>query len=288
MRFLLYFFTAALISIHISAQTENSFLISVDLNSTSDLNKLEMLNIPVIHMFDDILISKVDSYTIQMLKQYEIPFNTIDNEADDPEFFIVSPVKQRSDGSAIINEEIIFTYNNNLIIKNISSVDKIISGGYSVTSLNGASFLFKNEKQLSFNPVSQIDTTIYNIVSQVNADSVEYFIQSLQDFQTRFLFADTRDSVANWIKAQFLRFGFTDVVLDSFQYQGTWQTNVVATLPGTVLPENYFVFGGHHDSYSSGDPYTFAPGADDNASGTTAILEIARVIMQSGDRKSVV
>ena len=282
MRFLLYFFITALISIHISAQTENSFLISVDLNSTKDLNKFESLNIPVIHMFDDVLISKVDSYTIHMLKQYGIPFNTIDNEAGDSEYFIVKPRKDFPQGNTVHNENIIFRHNDKIIVKNISSVNKLISDGYNVTSLDGSSVYFKNEKMFLLNPVSQIDTSIYNIVSQVNADSVEYFIQSLQDFQTRFLFANTRDSVASWIKSQFIRFGFKDVVLDSFQYQGTWQMNVVATLQGTVLPENYFVFGGHHDSYSSGDPYTFAPGADDNASGTSAVLEIARVIMQSG------
>jgi hypothetical protein len=73
--------------------------------------------------------------------------------------------------------------------------------------------------------------------------------------------------------------GFTDVVIDSFQYQGTWQKNVVATLPGIYEPEVYNIVGGHHDSYSSGDPMIFAPGADDNASGTAAVLEIARVVM---------
>jgi hypothetical protein len=72
--------------------------------------------------------------------------------------------------------------------------------------------------------------------------------------------------------------GFADVVIDSFQYQGTWQKNVVATLPGIYEPQVYNIVGGHHDSYSSGNPMVFAPGADDNASGTAAVLEIARVI----------
>ena len=71
------------------------------------------------------------------------------------------------------------------------------------------------------------------------------------------------------------------MVIDSFQYQGTWQKNVVATLPGIYEPEVYNVVGGHHDSYSSGNPMVFAPGADDNASGTAAVLEIARVIKEN-------
>ncbi|MFO7524965.1 MAG: M20/M25/M40 family metallo-hydrolase [Ignavibacteriaceae bacterium] len=282
MRSLLYISIAALITISVSAQTGNSVLISIDLNSTSDLNKIEMLNIPVIHQFENVLICRIDSHELNMLDQYDITLTIIDNNADDSEYFIVKPRKDFTQGISVNNENVIFRHNSEIIVKNISSVNKLISDGYNVTSLDGSSVYFKNEKMFLLNPVSQIDTTIYNIISQVNADSVEYFIQSLQDFQTRFLFANTRDSVAKWIKSEFIRFGFTDVVLDSFEYQGTWQMNVVATLQGTVLPENYFVFGGHHDSYSSGDPYTFAPGADDNASGTSAVLEIARVIMQSG------
>jgi Zn-dependent M28 family amino/carboxypeptidase len=44
------------------------------------------------------------------------------------------------------------------------------------------------------------------------------------------------------------------------------------------------VVGGHYDSvvYGSGtNPYTWAPGADDNATGTVATLEMARIIAQN-------
>ena len=122
------------------------------------------------------------------------------------------------------------------------------------------------------------DSTITIITSSVNPDSVRFFIQTLQNFQTRFLLADTRDAVALWIKNQFLQMGFVDVVIDSFLYQSTWQKNVIATLPGIYEPQVYNIVGGHHDSYSSGNPMVFAPGADDNASGTAAVLEIARVV----------
>ena len=175
-----------------------------------------------------------------------------------------------------------YVHNESAIIKNPASIEKLRSEGFTVAHITENPITFKNEKIVNINNISAVDTTIANIVSNVNADSVEFFIQSLQDFQTRFLFANTRDAVANWIKSQFIRFGFTDVVVDSFLYQGTWQKNVIATLIGTTMPEKLYVFGGHHDSYSSGDPYNFAPGADDNASGTAAALEMARVVMTNG------
>lgn len=123
---------------------------------------------------------------------------------------------------------------------------------------------------------------IQDLIAQVSADSVLYFIQSLQNFQTRYALADNRLAVANWIKGQFQRFGITASELHNFQWQGTTQYNVVATIPGTVYPDTYIIVGGHHDSITGDNPYVFAPGADDNASGTVAAIEMARVMMASG------
>ncbi|GAB1468799.1 hypothetical protein MASR2M64_15530 [Candidatus Cloacimonadota bacterium] len=125
-------------------------------------------------------------------------------------------------------------------------------------------------------------TTIESLLTQVNADSVLYFIQSLQDMQTRYALADNRLTVANWIKSQFLRFGISNAALHDFQWQGTTQYDVVATITGSVYPDTYIVVGGHHDSITRTTPYILAPGADDNASGAVAALEMARVMMATG------
>ncbi len=59
---------------------------------------------------------------------------------------------------------------------------------------------------------------------------------------------------------------------------GAWaiQSNVVATKPGTVSDDQVIICG-HYDSYS-GSAMTLAPGADDNASGVAAVLEVARLL----------
>lgn len=282
MRLFLYTLCFAFISSFLSAQINQQLLISLELNKINDLNQFEKFQLPVIHLFDDILITRADKSLIKKLKELNIGFDIIDENISEAELYLATPKKNVLQVNKPETGVVIFERFKELIVKNPESIENIISNGYNIAKLSDSPVLFKNEKTI-FNYASiDVDTTISNIVSNINADSVAYFIQSLQDFQTRFLFANTRDSVASWIKSQFIRFGFTDVVLDSFQYQGTWQSNVIATLPGVTLPDNYYVFGGHHDSYSSGNPYTFAPGADDNASGTAAVLEIARVMMQSG------
>jgi hypothetical protein len=126
-------------------------------------------------------------------------------------------------------------------------------------------------------------TDINQMLALVNATSVQNLIQGLQDFQTRFAFADNHQQVAEWIRQQFVNFGVTNAQLQPFSWQNTTQYNVVATITGTTYPDQYIIVGGHHDSISNNsDPLTFAPGADDNASGTVAALEMARVMMQSG------
>jgi photosystem II stability/assembly factor-like uncharacterized protein len=53
--------------------------------------------------------------------------------------------------------------------------------------------------------------------------------------------------------------------------------NVVATKLGTVTPDEIYIICGHYDCTSQ-MPQTYAPGADDNGTGTIATLEAARVL----------
>lgn len=134
------------------------------------------------------------------------------------------------------------------------------------------------------------DQTIQSLISEINQDSVTYYIQSLQDFGSRFEYNDNRKEVANWLKNEFIGMGYQQVELDSFMcetgygnFGAVMQYNVVATLPGTQNPDAVYIIGGHYDSFNSyDDPMLNAPGADDNASGTSAALETARAIAKIG------
>ena len=55
-----------------------------------------------------------------------------------------------------------------------------------------------------------------------------------------------------------------------------WE-NVVATIHGTSTPSRSYIVCGHFDSISP-EAMTKAPGADDNASGTSVVLEAARIL----------
>ncbi|MBW7886267.1 MAG: M28 family peptidase [Caldilineaceae bacterium] len=68
-----------------------------------------------------------------------------------------------------------------------------------------------------------------------------------------------------------------DVTYFNWTYGSYSGRNVVAEVRGTVHPEQVLIVGGHLDSISQ-VPYTSAPGADDNATGTAATLLIARLL----------
>ncbi len=127
-----------------------------------------------------------------------------------------------------------------------------------------------------FNPL------IAQMCVEVNKDSLKWFVRQLQSFGTRDCRAPNKKIVAEWIRGQFIRFGYLNAYLDSFYVNSTlgWQYNVVASLFGTDKPDSIYILGGHHDCTTS-QYLTNAPGADDNASGTAATLEIARIFKKT-------
>lgn len=127
------------------------------------------------------------------------------------------------------------------------------------------------------------------MLSEIQSDSIKATMQALQDFGTRYALAGNRREVAVWLRNKMISVGYTNAVIDSFMITKTIQTvfyqlyqyNIKAVLEGNLTPgieSPIYVLGAHYDSNSSLDAFHIAPGADDNASGTAAVIEIARVM----------
>ncbi len=128
-----------------------------------------------------------------------------------------------------------------------------------------------------------------SLANLVNMDSVYAWDTRLEAFQTRYVTTDSLVAARDWIMQKFLDWGYTDVSLQPFSYNGLNLYNVVCVKLGTVKPDKVIVVGAHYDSYNqSSDPRIFAPGADDNGSGTTTTMEIARVLAGVPLRKTVI
>lgn len=94
---------------------------------------------------------------------------------------------------------------------------------------------------------------------------------------------DTRYTFAVRIRdaERYLHQHYTNMGLDVGYYNWTYGNysgrDVIAEIPGIQHPERIWVVGGHFDDISE-IPYSRAPGADDNASGTAATLLIADIL----------
>lgn len=141
---------------------------------------------------------------------------------------------------------------------------------------------------------------IYRIVAEINPKNIENTIRKLVSFGTRNTLSEQNNpnrgigAARDWLYAEFQKAaaqseGRMTVEKQTFEQpkatrvpQPTMLTNIVATLKGTQ-PESInrvYVVSGHYDSMCgrATDAKCDAPGANDDASGTAAVLEMARVM----------
>jgi hypothetical protein len=117
---------------------------------------------------------------------------------------------------------------------------------------------------------------IPDMVGQVSTQALTDTIKELESFQTRYASQPSCAAAGARLFDAFSALGLV-VERDDFTFGGYGTANIVATLPGRTSPDQIVVVGAHYDSYSN-DPTHLAPGADDNGSGTAAVLELARVL----------
>jgi Zn-dependent M28 family amino/carboxypeptidase len=111
------------------------------------------------------------------------------------------------------------------------------------------------------------------IVDSVSPHLYDSYIAHLQGFVTRWALHDSCEAASRWIHSTFESFGMDSVYIHDFHDR--FAGNVIAEKRGKTAPEKIVILGGHYDSVSN-NAY-FAPGADDNGTGTACVLECARV-----------
>ena len=124
--------------------------------------------------------------------------------------------------------------------------------------------------------------SIAALVAGVSLDRLYADLYSLQNFSTRYAYSAGVVAASQYLYNAFSAVPGLQVSFQNFVYGGTAMRNVVAVLPGLdPAVRTAFVIGGHYDSISGdSDPMVLAPGADDNGSGTVAVVEAARVLSQ--------
>lgn len=142
------------------------------------------------------------------------------------------------------------------------------------------------------------DPMIAKMLGDVSASRIEADIRKLVSFGTRNTLSEqdnpTRGigAARDWLFSEFEKISAAcgncmTVEKQSFTQpkaaripEPTVLTNVFATLKGTTDPDRIYIVSGHYDSMctSPTDAKCDAPGANDDASGTAAVVEMARIM----------
>ena len=152
----------------------------------------------------------------------------------------------------------------------------------------GLLLLFGTQSNLySQSPVVQ------EIINQTNLDSLVHFVSELSgEVQTiiggspytivsRNKNNASNDMAANYINEKLAGYGL--VTYDQW-WSGTGR-NVYGVQLGSQYPNKQYIICAHFDDMPSG---TTAPGADDNASGTAAVIEAARIFTQYNSKYTII
>jgi Zn-dependent M28 family amino/carboxypeptidase len=164
-----------------------------------------------------------------------------------------------------------------------------------IVAISSLAFNAVAAERIDLEKAARKQANIEKIVKEISAQSVEAKIRKLVSFGTRHTMSETESDVRGigaarrWIKSELERCGAgrLDVQFDSHIApvgrrisRPTEIVNVVATLKGKSNPERMYVVSGHYDSRVTDvmDATSDAPGANDDASGTAAVMEMACVM----------
>ena len=114
------------------------------------------------------------------------------------------------------------------------------------------------------------------VVAKASRNRVYTYENDLYKFDSKYISQPGNDKASQYLYDTYSSFGYSPekqwFTPPGRQVYDGKTANVVATLEGTTNPELVYVVSSHYDSVERG------PGADDNTSGTAALLEVARIL----------
>ncbi len=133
----------------------------------------------------------------------------------------------------------------------------------------------------AFRPIAGV---VRDVVGQVSVDRIYGYEKALFEFDSKHISQPGNKLASDFLFNTYRSFGY-EPEYQWFEQRtalGGRTANVIARLPGTVDPDLVYVVSSHYDSVAAG------PGADDDSSGTAALLEAARVLASHPQSATIV
>lgn len=128
------------------------------------------------------------------------------------------------------------------------------------------------------------DGAILQALDELTEAKYSETINALTEFGQRHTYGSFIDDARDHILAKFDSYGL-EASLHAFPMGERTAYNVVGKLTGTRYPEEFYIVGGHYDSRP--EPPLPSPGAEDNASGTAGVMELARIVSKLGAQRTI-
>ncbi|HXT83346.1 MAG TPA: M28 family peptidase [Verrucomicrobiae bacterium] len=128
----------------------------------------------------------------------------------------------------------------------------------------------------------KIDDEIESILKMVSTDTIKSWVLKLSSYHTRHSKSKYIHDIADWLRGEFVSMGYDDVDFHTYTENIDGNNynlqNVYCNKNG--IKDKCILICAHYDSRMKilDDSESRAPGANDNASGVSAILEIARIV----------
>lgn len=132
----------------------------------------------------------------------------------------------------------------------------------------------------SFSYAQSYNSYYGSIVNQYSPDSVHANLVQFENLGVKELGTTALANTLDWLINKYTSYGYTDIAIDTFNYSGTDAYNLIVTKTGLVYPNTYFIIDGHYDTKTG-------TGTNDNGSGVSIILEVARLLQNIPTEYSV-
>lgn len=120
-----------------------------------------------------------------------------------------------------------------------------------------------------------VDPRIAALAAGVSKANLTAHVTALSALYTRHSTRPENAQALDYVKKEMAKLPGWTVKTEAFST--TYGPNVIAELPGLETPAEIVMIGGHLDSITFSGSAARAPGADDNATGSATVLELARL-----------
>lgn len=271
-----------------------NFLVRLDLGRRADFDRAATLNLESVYRWGNEFYVVVDGSGLGRMDALGLKYRVIDRDPFAGVYYYIdatSPIAEKQ-GVTRFGAQALDQIGGATLFRSEHSLTlQARLDGEGPVAITGERIPLTYKAPLTIPGTVTNDPILDTVIAHISQDSILAYAARLVSFRSRFSFTDSNLAARDWLIAKFQSFGYANTVEDTFIVYGSPSGNshnVICTKTGAGHPETVVLIGAHYDDMPPWSYSQNAPGADDNASGVAAVLEIARVLAPIPTQESIV